>query len=122
MILHWFRHYREFRASCSDTYSSVSLMRRVLREDGSRHWRSYASAAMLMAIAAGCTAISAYLVGHVINRAYMSRDLAAVIAFCIVIFAVFAVKGLAVYGQTIVLARISSALSAGKQQLMFDKR
>ena len=50
------------------------LVRRLLTEQGRRHWRKYVVAFALMAIAAGCTAASAYLIGTVINEAYIARN------------------------------------------------
>ena len=38
------------------------------------HWRLYAVAFVLMAVAAGCTALTAYLLGDVINQAYVHKN------------------------------------------------
>jgi len=49
----------------------LALIQRVIMEQGTRHWLAYASAYALMAIAAGCTAASAYVVGHGVHTVYM---------------------------------------------------
>ena len=46
-----------------------------------------------MAIAAACTALSAYLIGNVINQAYVNRNLAGIITLGVVTVALFAAKG-----------------------------
>ena len=58
-----------------ERYNALSLIRRLLTEQGLVHWRKYAIAFTLMAAAAGCTAFSAYLIGDVINQAYVNRSL-----------------------------------------------
>ena len=55
-------------------------MRRLLVENALAHWRRYAVAFALMAIAAGCTAVSAYLLGDIINQAYVDRNFSGVVA------------------------------------------
>src|SRR6185437_8727872 len=60
-------------------YSASTLIRRLLTEQGLVHWKKYAVAFVLMAIAAGCTAFSAYLIGDVINQAYVNHNLAGII-------------------------------------------
>src|SRR5687768_2338070 len=87
-------------------YSNTSLVYRLLTEYGLGHWRRYALAFLCMGVAAGCTAFSAYLVGRVINEAYVYRNLAGIVTLCIVIVAIFAAKGAATYGQQVILARI----------------
>ena len=59
-------------SSADAQYGAWVLVRRLLTEQGLRHWRKYVVAFALMAIAAGCTAASAYLIGTVINEAYIS--------------------------------------------------
>jgi ATP-binding cassette subfamily B protein len=58
-----------------ERYRAFALIRRLLTEQGLVHWRKYAVAFVLMAVAAGCTAFSAYLIGDVINQAYVNRGL-----------------------------------------------
>ena len=50
-----------------ERYSALALIRRLLTEQGLLHWRKYATALVLMAVAAGCTALPAYLVGDFVN-------------------------------------------------------
>src|SRR5712671_5449412 len=102
-------------------YDTASMVRRLLTEHALGHWRRYAIAFVLMAVSAGCTALSAYLLGDVINQAYVHRNLNGIIALGIATFAIFAVKGAATYGHTVILSRIGVRIIAANQRRMFDK-
>ena len=64
-----------------------------------------------MAVAAGCTAFSAWLIGDVINQAYVNRNLRGIITLGFVTAALFAMKGFATYGHSVMLLRSAIALS-----------
>jgi subfamily B ATP-binding cassette protein MsbA len=102
----------------SDT---VALLRRVVLEQGTKHWKAYTGAYVLMAVAAGCTAASAYILGHAVNLAYRSADLPATVATCLVIIGIFVVKGLASYGQAVTLAMINSTIASEYKIRLFAK-
>src|SRR5262249_48566333 len=85
------------------------------------HWKSYAVSVALMATAAGSTAATAYLLGPVVNTIYLDRDLLALVALCVAAVALFCVKGLATYGQPVLLARIGNRVTADNQRRIFDK-
>jgi subfamily B ATP-binding cassette protein MsbA len=105
----------------SDRDGAVFIIRRVLREYGSRYWRSYAAALLLGGIAGGCTSLAAYLISGVINEAYVYRSATGLLTFCGIVIVIFASKGLALYGQAITLARVSNQIIAESQWRMFDK-
>ena len=88
-------------------YGTVALIRRLLAEQSLVHWRKYAVAFTLMAISAGCTALSAYLIGDVINQAYVNHNLAGIFILGGITAALFTVKGLATYGHSVLLDRKS---------------
>src|SRR5712691_5572791 len=95
--------------SADDTrYGVTTLIRRLLAEQGLVHWRKYAVAFALMAVSAGCTALSAYLIGDVINQAYVNRSLAGIITIGGITVVLFTAKGLATYGHSVVLSRIGN--------------
>ena len=60
-------------------YRATTLIRRLIAEQGLTHWRKYLIAFILMAVAAGCTAFSAYLIGDVINQAYVNKNLSGIV-------------------------------------------
>ena len=71
------------KSADDERYRPTALIRRLLTEQGLVHWRKYAVAFVLMAISAGCTALSAYLIGDVINQTYVNHNLAGVILLAI---------------------------------------
>lgn len=102
-------------------YSALTLIRRLLAEQGFVHWRKYVVAFALMAVAAGCTAFSAYLIGDVINQAYVNRSLRGIITLGAVTVILFSVKGLATYGHSVMLSRIGNRIVADNQRAVFAK-
>ena len=104
-----------------ERYRALPLIRRLLTEQGLVHWRKYAIAFTLMAVAAGCTAFSAYLIGDVINQAYVNRSLPGIIVIGAITVVLFSVKGLATYGHSVMLSRIGNRIVADNQRAVFSK-
>jgi len=104
-----------------ERYSALALIRRLLTEQGLLHWRKYATAFVLMAVAAGCTALPAYLVGDFVNQAYIHRSFPMIAMLGIATMVVFMVKGFATYGHMVILSRIGNRIVADNQQRLFDK-
>ena len=104
-----------------DDIGTVALIRRLVTEQGLVHWRKYALAFVLMAISAGCTALSAYLIGNVINEAYVNKSLAGIFILGGVTVALFATKGLATYGHSVMLSKIGNRIVADNQRRVFAK-
>lgn len=102
-------------------YRPTVLIRRLLTEQGLVHWRRYIVAFALMAIAAGCTALSAYLIGDVINQAYVNRNLRGIITLGFITVALFAIKGFATYGHSVMLLRVGNRIVADNQRAVFGK-
>jgi ATP-binding cassette, subfamily B, bacterial MsbA len=108
-------------ASADAPYSAIALIRRLLTEQGLSHWRKYAIAFVMMAVSAGCTAFSAYLIGDVINQAYVNHNLTGIITLGFATMALFATKGAATYGHTVMLSRIGNRIVADNQRAVFAK-
>ena len=104
-----------------ERYGAYVLVRRLLTEQGLQHWRKYLIAFILMAVAAGATALSAYLIGTVINEAYISRNFPGIVILGGVTVALFATKGIATYGFSVILARIGNRIVADNQRAVFAK-
>jgi subfamily B ATP-binding cassette protein MsbA len=107
--------------SDDERYRAWPLVKRLLTEQGSVHWRKYAFAFVLMALSAACTAASAYLIGDVINQAYVNRNLPGIITLGGITALLFTIKGLATYGHTVVLSRIGNRIVANNQRAVFSK-
>ena len=105
-----------------DPYGAAILIRRLVAEQGIAYWRRYLVAFALMAIAAAATAGSAYLLGQVINQAYVDKNVRGIaIAFAASRCCCSSVKGVATYGHTVILSKISNAILANNQRRLFAK-
>ena len=107
--------------TAEERYRALPLIRRLLAEQGLVHWRKYAIAFILMAVSAGCTAFSAYLIGDVINQAYVNRNLPGIIFLGAITVILFSAKGLATYGHSVMLSRIGNRIVADNQRAVFSK-
>ena len=104
-----------------DPYGAAILIRRLVMEQGIAYWRRYLTAFLLMAVSAGVTAGSAYILGQVINQAYVARNIAGIAILSGVIVLLFLLKGAATYGHTVILSKISNAILANNQRRLFAK-
>jgi len=110
-----------FKSLFADRDRTTTLVRRLLFEHALVHWRLYSIAFVLMAVTAACTAFSAYILGDVINKAYVDRNFPGIVTLAVIIVLLFALKGAASYGQAVMLARIGARIVAENQRRMFDK-
>ncbi|OLB72906.1 MAG: ABC transporter ATP-binding protein [Alphaproteobacteria bacterium 13_2_20CM_2_64_7] len=110
-----------FQRLFADPKGTAALVRRLLLEQAAGQWRRYALAFALMAIAAASTALGAYLIGDVINQAYVHKNLPGIIMLALVTAVIFMIKGMATYGQAVALARIGNGIIADNQRRMFAK-
>jgi len=109
------------RKITDDPYGAAALIRRLITEQGLQHWRRYAVAFTLMAISAGATATSAWLLGEVINQTYVNRSINGIVVLSLAIIVLFTLKGAATYGHTVILSKISNAILASNQRRLFAK-
>jgi ATP-binding cassette, subfamily B, bacterial MsbA len=105
----------------ADPYGAPALIRRLLTDHAQQHRKLYITAFVLMGIAAACTALSAYLLGNVVNQAYVHKNFHALLIVGIAAFGIFALKGAASYGQQVIMMRIGNRIVADNQRRMFDK-
>ena len=110
-----------FQRLFADPNSTASLVRRLLTEQAAGQWRRYALAFGLMGIAAASTALGAYLIGDVINQAYVHKNLPGIIILALVTAVIFMIKAMATYGQALTLARIGNRIVADNQRRMFAR-
>ena len=96
------------------------LIRRLLTEQALSLWQRYAMAFVLMGIAAGGTALGAYLIGNVINAAYVDKNLPGIIVLALVTAVIFLVKAISTYGASVMMAKIGNHIVAMNQRKMFN--
>jgi ATP-binding cassette, subfamily B, bacterial MsbA len=104
-----------------DPYGAAILIRRLVLEQGAAYWRRYLTAFVLMAIAAGATSLSAYILGQAVNQAYIAKNVPGIALCSAAIVVLFLVKGLSTYGQTLILSKIGNAILADNQRRLFAK-
>src|SRR6202790_127676 len=104
-----------------DPYGAVILIRRLVMEQGVIYWRRYLLALELMGVSAGATAGSAWVLGQVINQAYVNKNVRGIVIWSLVITVLFAIKGASTYGGTVILSKISNAILANNQRALFAK-
>jgi ATP-binding cassette subfamily B protein len=104
-----------------DPYGAAILIRRLVMEQGAVYWRRYLAAFALMAVSAATTAGSAYLLGQVINQAYVDKNVRGIAILSGVTVLIFIIKGAATYGHQVILSKISNAILANNQRQLFSK-
>lgn len=104
-----------------DPYGAAILIRRLIMEQGIAYWRRYLIAFALMGVSAATTAGSAYLLGQVINQAYVAKNIPGIAILSVVVIVIFTIKGAATYGHTVILSQISNAILASNQRRLFAK-
>jgi ABC-type multidrug transport system fused ATPase/permease subunit len=104
-----------------DPYGAAILIRRLIMEQGATYWRRYLLAFALMAVSAATTAGSAYLLGEVINQAYVDKNVRGIAILSGVTIVIFMLKGAATYGHSVILSQISNAILANNQRRLFAK-
>jgi ATP-binding cassette, subfamily B, bacterial MsbA len=109
------------KAASSNRYSTFPLVRRLLVDEAWSHWPRYVIAFTLLGVAAGGTALTAYLVGSLTNAAYVSRNFHAITIIGLVTIAMFTIKGFASYAASVMLSSVGNRIVADNQRRLFDK-
>ena len=89
----------------------LHLIERLLREQGTKHYKGYVVAFAMMGVIAATTTASAYLMGGIVNRIFVDRNIQAMWAIGGAITAIYVAKGFATYGQQVILSRIRTTSS-----------
>src|SRR5579871_6652246 len=104
-----------------DPYGAAILIRRLIVEQGAVYWRRYLMAFLLMGVSAATTAGSAWLLGQVINQAYVDKNVRGIAILSGITVVIFIIKGVATYGHQVILSQISNAILANNQRALFAK-
>ena len=95
-------------------------MRRILAENGREYLPQYALATLCLLAVAATTAFSAWIMRDIIDEIFYRENYSLVPYICGAIIAAFAIRGIASYGQAVILARIGNNLVARYQRRLFD--
>jgi ABC-type multidrug transport system fused ATPase/permease subunit len=115
--------WREARERVGSFFSSPlnATLRRLLADQGFKHWKGYVFAFAMMGLIALTTSLSAWIIGQIVDKIFVGRDLAAVWEITAAIVVIYTVKGLATYGQQVVMSRIGNNIVADVQRRIFDQ-
>jgi ABC-type multidrug transport system fused ATPase/permease subunit len=114
------RYARE-RVSSFLNSPSNALLRRLLLDQGLKHWKGYLFAFAMMGMIAATTALSAWIIGRVVDQVFVGRNLTALSEITAAIMIIYTVKGVATYGQQVVMSRVGNAIVADIQRQIFDQ-
>lgn len=98
----------------------IAVIRRVLAENGREYVPQYIFAVLCLLAIAATTAFSAWIMRDVIDEIFYRRRADLIVAICGAIVIAFIIRGLATYGQSVILAKVGNNLVARYQQRLFD--
>lgn len=99
---------------------SIALIRRLLVETGRQYAGRYAIAMFFMVMFAASAALSAWIMGDVVNQIFVDRNEKMLFILSGVILAVSLARGIGAYGTAVMLSRIGNSIVAGIQRKIFD--
>ena len=103
-----------------NTETTPALVGRLVREYLRPHRGRLILAVLCMAIVAGTTATNAYLMKPVFDDVFILRDQNMLLIIPVAIFAVALIKGIATYGQAVLMSYIGQRIVSTIQQIMFS--
>jgi ATP-binding cassette, subfamily B, bacterial MsbA len=107
------------KLSLADSANALALVKRLMREQAKPLWKRYTFALLLMAVSAGASMLGAYLIGPVIDAAYVDKNLPGIVSLGIVTSCIFMVKAITTYYSQLELAKIGNRIIAENQRRMF---
>ena len=99
--------------------NNKTLVARLLSENFKKQAPWYGIAIVSMLIVAAMTSASAWIMRDIVNETVVSRDLNRVFMIAIAVAAIFAIKGVATYVQSVFLSRAGNNIIAETQKKLF---
>ena len=99
--------------------STYALVKRLVRESVRPYLAWIALALVCMACVAGATAVSALLMKPVINDVFVARTESLLVPIALAVIATFAVKGIANYGQSVLMSFVGQRIITDTQHRLF---
>jgi len=96
------------------------VVRRIFSENWHAYRGRYALAVLCMVLVAVTTAASAYIIKIIVNDVFEKRDIEMAWIVGSIVLAIFVVKGLAGFGQDVILNRIGNNIIARYQRRAYD--
>ena len=102
------------------TASPPITLRRLLADYGRRHVAAYVLSGVLMAVGAGATAGSAWILKPILNHMVAESGFADLRRLSLAVAGLFLLRGLATYGYLVILSRTGNNIVAQVQTRVFD--
>ncbi|MEM7506240.1 MAG: ABC transporter ATP-binding protein [Pseudomonadota bacterium] len=102
------------------TDRKTSLLWRLVAENGWAHRWGYAAALVLMILISAMGAAVALITGPMFEELFQEQRIEQFQKIAVLILVVFGIRGVALYGQTVILARIGNRVVAGLQRRLYD--
>ena len=99
--------------------TTYALVKRLVRESIRPYLAWIAFALVCMACVAGATAVSALLMKPVINDVFVARTESLLIPIALAVIATFAVKGIANYGQSVLMSFVGQRIITDTQHRLY---
>ena len=99
--------------------TTYALVKRLVRESVRPYLAWIAFALLCMACVAGATAVSALLMKPVINDVFVARTESLLIPIALAVIATFAVKGIANYGQSVLMSFVGQRIITDTQHRLY---
>ena len=93
---------------------------RILSENAREHWRGYVISMGLLLMVSGSTAAMAWIMRDVINGLFVDRDLGAIRVIALMVVGIFLIRGIATFGNAVILTKIGNRIIAALQKRLFD--
>ncbi|MEQ8782331.1 MAG: ABC transporter ATP-binding protein [Roseibium album] len=106
--------------SWDDPQGTVQLIKRVFSENFRTYIPKYLLAFVFMGLIAATTAASAWIMRDVVNEVFVNKDPFMVYAIGVFVLVIYTVKGVATYGQIVVLSRVGNQITKDLNGRMFD--
>ncbi|WP_378946248.1 ABC transporter ATP-binding protein [Mesorhizobium sp. ANAO-SY3R2] len=105
------------RAAPGEVYA---VIKRIAAENGRDFVWHYVLAAAFLAAIAGTTAFTAWIMRDVIDEIFYRQRADLIVLISLSIAAAFVLRGIATYGQAVILAKVGNNLVARYQRRLFD--
>ena len=112
---------RDNSGSVEQGASTPALVRRLVRDFIRRHTGPIALAFACMGIGAGSTALRAWLMQPMLDRIFVGREGALLLAIAGAALALALVKGVADYGDSVLMARVGQRVVTDVQNALFAR-
>jgi ATP-binding cassette subfamily B protein len=97
------------------------LVGRLLKESFRKHAGTYAVAIVAMLVMAATTAASAWIMRDIANEFVGPKDINSIYLIAGAVAAIFIIKGVATYIQTLYLSRAGNSIIADRQRRIYDR-